>query len=72
MMFLRAILKVHFRFVIGIALPLGGLFALGLVGVRYFVDLPPQVWAALVAGAVIATGWITSVIFAELERAEYD
>ena len=68
----RRDLPVAFRvlgqFLFLIALPLGLVFGGGLWLFASVVSVDESVWPALVAGTVIATGWLTTSVFAELER----
>lgn len=61
----RVILPFLFR----IALPVAILLGVPLVVLSQFVDLNDRLWQALIAGLVIATGWLTSALFAELGKA---
>lgn len=62
--------KVFLRFVFTVALPL--VFILGgpLVLIASTFAIPDAVWPALIAGSVIAGGWLTTTMFAELARAQ--
>lgn len=64
----RAAQRVFTQFLFVILLPLtvimgSVLFVLGLA-----VDLDERVWAAVIAGVVIASGWLTTAIFAALDQ----
>ncbi len=61
--------RVFRRFFVNIGLPLVVLLGLPLVALALSVDLEPRVLQALVAGLVIAAGWLTTAIFSELEKA---
>jgi hypothetical protein len=61
----RVILPFLFR----IALPVAVILGVPLVLLSQFVDLNDRLWQALIAGLVIATGWLTSALFAELGKA---
>ncbi len=62
----RVARAVILQFFVTIALPV--LFLLGLPTVALFAAMgaDPRLWQALIAGLVIATGWLTTAIFAEL------
>ena len=62
--------RVFARFLFNIALPLGVIFGLPLVLLAALTDIETQLWAAIVAGSVIATGWLTSTIFSELGKTQ--
>ncbi|MEM9580415.1 MAG: hypothetical protein AAF891_06980 [Pseudomonadota bacterium] len=62
--------RVFARFLFNIALPLAVIIGVPLMVLASLTDLPVQLWAAIVAGSVIATGWLTSTIFAELGRTQ--
>ena len=61
----RVILSFLFR----VALPMAVLLGLPLVALGRLVQLEDRLWQALIAGLVIATGWLATAIFAETERA---
>ena len=61
--------RVFQRFVFNIALPLMVLVGLPLLLWASTSDLDPRLLQALVAGLVIAAGWLTTAIFSELEKA---
>ena len=62
--------RVFARFVFNIVLPLAVIIGAPLLVLALLMDLPTQLWAAIIAGSVIATGWLTSTIFAELGRTQ--
>lgn len=59
---------VIFQFFLTIALPVGILLGVPLAGMALLTELDPRLWQALIAGLVIATGWLTTAIFAELGK----
>lgn len=61
--------RVYKDFVFLIAAPLAALIGWALFGLAQTTDLPLPLWQALIAGLVIASGWLTSAIFSELSRA---
>lgn len=61
--------RVFGQFVFTIALPLVVLLGLPLVVLGVYVDLAVPIWQALIAGLVIAAGWLTTAIFHELGKA---
>ena len=65
----RATRRVILSFVFRVALPMAILLGLPLVALGQLVDLEDRLWQALIAGLVIATGWLATAIFAETERA---
>ena len=65
----RATRRVILSFVFRVALPMAILLGLPLVALGQAVDLQDRLWQALIAGLVIATGWLATAIFAETERA---
>lgn len=62
--------RVYSRFILIIALPLSVLLGAPLVVFSQFVETEPRVLAAVVAGVVIASGWLTTAIFRELGRSQ--
>ena len=60
--------RVFLRFFALIALPLTVILGVMLWGLSLVVDLDERVWQAVVAGLFIASGWLTTAIFAELAR----
>lgn len=62
--------RVFRRFVVNIALPLAVILGAPLVAVALVVRPPATVWPAIIAGAVIAGGWLTTAIFSELGKAQ--
>jgi hypothetical protein len=60
---------VYQDFVFLIALPLVVLASWALFGLGLVTDFPVAIWQGLIAGLVIASGWLTSAIFNELGRA---
>lgn len=62
--------KVFARFLLNIALPLLVVGGVPLVLLYLTVDLEERIWQAIIAGAVIAGGWLTTAMFSEFNRAE--
>lgn len=62
--------RVFVQFLGRIALPLAVIFGTPLLGLALLVTLPEALWQAIIAGVVIATGWLTAAIFAELGKAQ--
>lgn len=62
--------RVFSRFVFNIALPLLIIVGVPLVALWLNTDLPEGIWQAIIAGVVIAGGWLTTAIFAELGKAK--
>lgn len=62
--------QVFGRFVFSILLPLVVIFGLPLAAMAQFLELEVRVWQAIIAGIVIAAGWLTTAIFTELGKAE--
>ncbi|MEM7487706.1 MAG: hypothetical protein AAF390_01140 [Pseudomonadota bacterium] len=60
----RVILSFLFR----IALPMSILVGVPLVLLAQVVELEDRLWQALIAGSVIATGWLATAVFGESER----
>ncbi len=58
------------RFVFTIGLPLVVIFGLPMALLALVTDLDERIWQAIIAGSVIAGGWLTTAIFAELGRAQ--
>jgi len=56
--------------VFNIALPLAAIIGLPLALIAEVTALDTALWQAIIAGSVIAGGWLTGTIFAELGRAE--
>ncbi|MFD1341903.1 hypothetical protein [Litorisediminicola beolgyonensis] len=56
------------RFLLSIALPLAVIVALPFALLFHLLEFDPRVGQALIAGLVIATGWLTSTIFAQVDR----
>jgi hypothetical protein len=61
--------RIFGQFVFTIALPLIVLLGVPLVALGAYLDLDVPIWQALIAGLVIAAGWLTSAIFQELGKA---
>jgi hypothetical protein len=61
--------RVYKDFVFLIAAPLATLIGWALFVLSNVMDIEPPIWQALIAGLVIASGWLTSAIFSELSRA---
>ncbi|EEE38464.1 hypothetical protein RKLH11_2306 [Rhodobacteraceae bacterium KLH11] len=59
---------VIFKFLISIALPVLAFLGAPLLVLSQFYDIEIRLWQAIIAGLVIATGWLTSAVFSELER----
>lgn len=62
--------RVFKQFIIYIALPLAIILGTPLLVLALFTDLANGLWQAIIAGVVIATGWLTSAIFNELGKAQ--
>ncbi len=62
--------RVFKQFVVYIALPLIVILGTPLILLAIYSDLPEGLWQAIIAGVVIATGWLTSAIFTELGKAQ--
>lgn len=60
--------KIIIQFLLTIALPILLILSLPLWALSRLADIETPVWQAVVAGAVIATGWLTTAIFAELGK----
>lgn len=56
------------QFFLLVFLPLLTIMGLPLVVAGQFIALDERVWQALIAGLVIAAGWLTTAIFAQLDR----
>lgn len=61
--------RVFQDFVFLVALPLVVFFGWALLALAAFTDLGSGMWQALIAGLVIASGWLTTAIFNELGKA---
>lgn len=61
--------RVFRRFFVNIGLPLVVLLGGPLVWLAVSAQIEPRLMQALVAGLVIAAGWLTTAIFSELEKA---
>ncbi|MEX0365855.1 MAG: hypothetical protein AB3N22_07275 [Ruegeria sp.] len=64
----RVARRVFVQFILNIALPLLVIFGGVLVVLAVNTDLDERIWAAIIAGLVIATGWLTTAIFGELGK----
>ncbi|WP_146590833.1 hypothetical protein [Puniceibacterium confluentis] len=64
----RVAQSVILQFFVTIALPVMALLGLPTVLLFALMGADPRLWQALIAGLVIATGWLTTAIFAELGR----
>jgi hypothetical protein len=62
--------RVFARFLLNIALPLGAMLAALVWGLALAFDFEVGVWQAIIAGLVIAAGWLTTAIFAEIGRTQ--
>lgn len=60
--------RVIFRFLFTIALPLLVIFGVLLILITRWMPIADDIWPALIGGLVIATGWLTTAIFAELAK----
>lgn len=60
--------RIFVQFLFNIALPLVVVLGVPLVLIAANTDLDESIWAAIIAGVVIASGWLTSAIFAELGK----
>lgn len=56
------------QFLFRIALPMAILLGVPLLFLAQLVDLEDRLWQALIAGTVIAMGWLTTAIFSEIGR----
>lgn len=65
----RATRRVILGFLFRVAMPMAILLGVPLLALGQIVDLEDRLWQALIAGLVIATGWLATAIFAETERA---
>lgn len=63
--------RVIASFVLRVALPMAILLGGPLVLLGQVITLDERLWQALIAGVVIATGWLATAIFAEVERAAH-
>lgn len=61
--------RVILSFLIRVFLPMAILLGVPLVVLGQIVTLEERLWQALIAGLVIATGWLATAIFGEIERA---
>ncbi|SFI48727.1 hypothetical protein SAMN04488095_1020 [Jannaschia pohangensis] len=61
--------RVILPFVLRVAFPMAVLLGVPLLVVGQVVDLEDRLWQALIAGGVIATGWLATAVFGEIERA---
>jgi len=59
------------RFVFRIVVPFVCVLGLPLVFIGQFIEMDARVWQALIAGVVIAAGWLTSAVFAEIGKSRY-
>lgn len=62
--------KIFSRFLFNIVLPLGVIMGIPLLLLALYTNLDERVWQAIIAGVVIATGWLTTAIFNELGKAQ--
>lgn len=62
--------RVFGRFLLYIALPLLVILGTPLLFLAAFASLGEALWQAIIAGVVIATGWLTTAIFNELAKAQ--
>ncbi len=60
--------SVLLQFFVTIALPVLVVLGLPTVVLFWAMGADPRLWQALIAGLVIATGWLTTAIFAELGK----
>jgi len=60
--------RVILPFVLRVAFPMAVLLGVPLLLVGQLVDLEDRLWQALIAGGVIATGWLATAVFGEIER----
>ena len=60
--------RVFQRFLFNIALPLLVIFGVPLLVIVCALDIDAKLWPAIIAGLVIATGWITTAVFGELGK----
>lgn len=61
--------RVYARFVFVIALPLLLIFGLPLWLLSLVTNFDAKIWQGVIAGSVIAAGWLTTAIFAEFGKA---
>lgn len=61
--------RVILPFLLRIFLPMAVILGVPLALLSQWVDLNDRLWQALIAGLVIATGWLTSALFTELGKA---
>ncbi len=61
--------RVIVPFVLRVALPMAIVLGAPLIALGQVVTLDERLWQALIAGVVIATGWLATAMFAEVERA---
>lgn len=62
--------QVVLRFLLSIAVPVGSLVGLLLFCLSLVLDLGSGIWQAIIAGAFVAVGWLTTAIFAELSKSK--
>jgi len=58
------------QFILTIALPVLILLGLPLVLLGRLAEFDPRVWQALIAGLVLAAGWLTQTIFREIDAVQ--
>ncbi|PTQ71239.1 hypothetical protein [Celeribacter persicus] len=62
--------SVFHRFIWLILIPLLGLMLALFGGIKVVLSPDEKLWQAIIAGSVIAAGWLTSAIFNELSKAQ--
>lgn len=62
--------RIFSRFLFNIVLPLSVILGFPLLLIALSTDLDERVWQAIIAGVVIATGWLTTAIFNQLAKAQ--
>ena len=60
--------KIILQFLLTIALPIFLVLSVPLFALAQMAEVDSRIWQAVVAGAVIATGWLTTAIFAEIGK----
>lgn len=63
--------RIFSRFLFNIVLPLIIIMGMPLLLLALYSNLDERIWQAIIAGLVIATGWLTTAIFNQLAKAEH-